>query len=283
MDVSNQLYLALWFFRDLQGMSRILSQCLLCQMVPPSQGDLKSSLKSKCVFCAPHLFVLKTLGFCSILSTAFVRERDTGPAPSFSPLGLPHPPQSKAPSSHQLLFWGSWCRRRYFLTQRQSPSARPCLLCLPARDGCWFVWFLTGGRLVCDKVLCRRLMSLRRRDSFLAHCVSAQVAPCHLRGEQIIPALRIMPGPALSSVRRLGPAAALVTPSFVRSYLERKFLCSEMSASCCKVCCMLQTKYGGVVIEEWQAITWLLFLHRSEEVSLYSQKTNFLLFFYVQM
>lgn len=93
-------------------------------------------------------------------------------------------------------------------------------------------------------------MSLRRRDSFLAPCVSAQVAPCHLRSEQIIPVLRVMPGPALSSVRRLGPAVALVTPSLVSSYLERKFLCSEMSASCCKVCCMLQTKYGGVVMEK---------------------------------
>lgn len=278
MDVSNQLYLALWFFRDLQGMSRILSQCLLCQMVPPSQGDLKSSLKSKCLFCAPHLRSEDTGLLLRIEHCFCEREKGTGPAPSFSPLGLLHPPQSKAPSSHQVLFWGSWCRHRYSSTPRQSPSARPCLLCLPARDGCWFVWFLTGGRLVCDKVLCRRLMSLRRRDSFLAPCVSSQVAPCHLRSEQIIPTLRIVPGPALSSVRRLGPAAALATPSLVSSYLERKFLCSEMSAPCCKVCCMLQTKHGGVVMEEWQAVSCLLFLRGSEEVSLYSQKTNFLFF-----
>lgn len=118
MDVSNQLYLALCFFRDLQGMSRILSQCLLCQMVPPSQGDLKSSLKSKCLFCAPHLFFLKTLGFCSISSTAFVRERKVQdlPCPHLWDFSTYHTAKL---SAHQLLFWGSWYRHRYFSTQRQ--------------------------------------------------------------------------------------------------------------------------------------------------------------------
>lgn len=53
MDLSDQLSLCSWFFRDLQGMSQILYQCLLCQMVPPNQGDLRSSLKGEILFCAP--------------------------------------------------------------------------------------------------------------------------------------------------------------------------------------------------------------------------------------
>lgn len=43
-------------------MSQSLSQCLLCQIVPLSQGDLCSSLKSKFLFDTLHLYFLKAWG-----------------------------------------------------------------------------------------------------------------------------------------------------------------------------------------------------------------------------
>lgn len=144
MDVSNQLYLALWFFRDLQGMSRILSQCLLCQMVPPSQGDLKSSLKSKCLFCAPHLFFLKTLGFCSILSPVFVRERKVRDLSRPSHLwDFSTHRKAKLPPLTSSCFEGAGIDTGTSQLRDKSPSARPSFV--PACKG-WVLVCLAPDR-----------------------------------------------------------------------------------------------------------------------------------------
>lgn len=64
---------------------------------------------------------------------------------------LAHPPQSKGLITTVLGLREATLEIKYFWTLRGG------VLCLPTSNGFWFVWFLTSGKLLCDRVLGRQL------------------------------------------------------------------------------------------------------------------------------
>lgn len=143
-------------------------------MVPPSQGDLNSSLKSKFLFYTRHLYFLNTPDKAGPAATQASaswsllwgrkREREmseTCPVLPSCVWDLTHPPQSKGLITTVLALREATLEIKYFLTLRGG------VLCLPTSDGFWFVWFLTSGKLLCGRVLGRQLTFSERPGLYL--------------------------------------------------------------------------------------------------------------------